>query len=194
MNPIDSKPRCFGNHSTLYANYHDTEWGKPVHDDRTLFEFLILEGAQAGLNWETVLKKREGYRQAFYQFDVLKVANMTDKELKELRTNESIIRNRLKIASARKNARVFIQIQQEFGSFSTYLWGFVHNTPIKGNWSTLKQIPVTTKESDALSKDLKKRGMSFVGSTIMYAYMQAVGLVNDHTQECWCYKSSKSGS
>lgn len=159
-----------------------------MHDDRHLFEMLILEGAQAGLSWETVLKKREGYRKAFYNFDVKKVAGMSDKVLEKLRENPEIIRNRLKIHSARKNARLFLEIQQEYGSFDKYLWGFVNNKPIKNHWKRFKQVPVTTPESDALSKDLKKRGMSFVGSTIIYAYMQAVGLVNDHLSSCWCYK------
>ncbi|MEM1281248.1 MAG: DNA-3-methyladenine glycosylase I [Cyanobacteria bacterium P01_H01_bin.152] len=186
---IDGKQRCFGNKpgQAFYADYHDNEWGIPVHSDRKLFEMLILEGAQAGLSWETILKKREGYRQAFHQFDPAKVAAMADTELEALRENPAIVRNRLKIAAARKNARVFLDIQAEFSSFDTYVWRFVNNQPIVGHWQTLEAVPVTTPESDALSKDLKKRGMTFVGSKIIYAYMQAVGMVNDHLTDCWCY-------
>lgn len=180
------KQRCFGDKpgQTLYARYHDEEWGVPVHDDRKHFEMLILEGAQAGLNWETILKKREGYRQAFHQFDPIKVAAMSDQELEVLRQNPNIIRNRLKIYSARKNAQAFLKIQQEFGSFDRYIWQFVDNQPIVNHWTKREQVPATTPISDALSKDLKKRGMSFVGSTIIYAYMQAAGLVNDHLITC----------
>jgi DNA-3-methyladenine glycosylase I len=186
----DGKMRCFGGQEgkELYGRYHDLEWGVPSHDDRHLFEMLILEGAQAGLSWETILKRRGGYKKAFHDFDAFKVAAMTDEELEALRGNEAIIRNRLKIYAARQNARVFLDIQKEFGSFDRYIWGFVHGRPIKNHWKHLKEAPVKTKESDALSKDLKKRGMTFVGSTIMYAYMQAVGLVNDHVAECWCIK------
>lgn len=187
MTSKQDKARCFGNSHPLYSEYHDNEWGIPSYDDKHLFEMLILEGAQAGLNWETILKKREGYRKAFHGFDVQKVAKMTDAALEKLRENPEIIRNRLKIFSARKNARVFIEIQKEFGSFSDYVWGFVDHNPIQNTWKTGKDVPATTPLSDALSKDLKKRGMSFVGSTIMYAYMQAVGLVNDHTRVCWRY-------
>ena len=179
--------RCFGNkpNQTLYAEYHDHEWGVPVHDDQHLFEMLILEGAQAGLSWETVLKKREGYREAFYHFDPYKVAAMKDAELEALRLNPKIIRNRLKIFSARQNARVFLAIQKEFCSFDAYVWGFVNHTPIRHHCHTLVELPVTTAHSDALSKDLQKRGMKFVGSTIMYAFMQAVGMVDDHFLGCW---------
>lgn len=186
----DGKRRCFGGQpgKELYAKYHDHEWGIPVHDDRHLFEMLILEGAQAGLNWETILKRRSGYREAFHQFDPLKVAYMSDSELNALLQNEKIIRNRLKIYSARQNAQVFLKIQQEYGTFNRYLWGFVKERPIVNQWQTLKEVPTSTQESNALSKDLKKRGMSFVGSTIIYAYMQAVGLVNDHLAGCWCQK------
>ncbi len=184
------KNRCFGNQigKEFYADYHDNEWGIPVHNDRHLFEMLILEGAQAGLSWETILKKRQGYRAAFHNFDPIKVAHMHDDELEALRNNPTIIRNRLKIHATRQNARVFTQIQKEFGSFDHYVWGFVKNKPIKGKWKTHKEIPTRTAESDALSKDLKKRGMTFVGSTIIYAYMQAVGLVNDHLKCCWRYE------
>ena len=183
----NEKSRCFGGGvgKELYAQYHDHEWGIPSHDDRHLFEMLILEGAQAGLSWETVLKKREGYRKAFYNFDPVKVAGMGDEELEILRENPDIIRNRLKIYAARQNARVFLQVQAEFGSFDRYLWSFIGGKPILNQWKDFREVPVTTPESDALSKDLKKRGMTFVGSTIMYAYMQAVGMVNDHTAMCW---------
>lgn len=181
--------RCFGSKpgQEYYAEYHDREWGVPVHEDRLLFEMLILEGAQAGLSWETVLKKRESYREAFHGFHPEKVAAMQDAELEAQMQNPGIIRNRLKIFSARRNARVFLEIQREFGSFDAYLWSFVDGQPIRGQWRALSDIPVKTPQSDALSKDLKKRGMNFVGSTIVYAYMQAVGLVNDHVQECWRY-------
>jgi DNA-3-methyladenine glycosylase I len=179
--------RCFGNApgKEFYAEYHDCEWGIPLHNDQQLFEMLILEGAQAGLSWETILKRREGYREAFHRFDPLKVANMSDPELEGLLQNDKIIRNRLKIYAARQNARVFLKIQEEFGSFDCYVWGFVKGVPIVHRKKQLKDIPVITPESDALSKDLKKRGMTFVGSTIIYAYMQAVGLVNDHLEDCW---------
>lgn len=189
----DGKIRCFGGEpgKQIYADYHDNEWGIPVHNDSHLFEMLILEGSQAGLSWETVLKKRQGYRKAFYYFDPVKVSAMSDKELEILRQNPEIIRNRLKIYAARKNAQVFLKIQKEFGSFDSYLWGFVRGTPIINEWKDFKDVPVTTQESDALSKDLKKRGMIFVGSIIIYAYMQAVGLVNDHTQGCWRYTNSR---
>ncbi len=180
------KKRCFGKQE-LYITYHDEQWGVPVHDDQPLFEMLILEGAQAGLSWETILKRRQGYQAAFHNFDVIKVANMSDQQLEALRQDQAIIRNRLKIYSARTNAQIFIKIQKEFGSFNHYLWTFVNHTPIINHWQKLTDVPVTTKESDALSTDLKKRGMKFVGSTIIYAYMQAVGLVNDHIKECWRY-------
>lgn len=186
------KIRCFGNGEgkEFYADYHDHEWGVPVHDDRHLFEMLTLEGAQAGLSWETVLKKREGYRQLFHQFDPTKVANMTDQELEKLTQDPAIIRNRRKIFSARQNAQVFLKIQEEFGSFDKYVWQFVEGKPIIGHWKTLQDVPCSTELSDSLSKDLKKRGMSFVGSTIIYSFMQAVGLVNDHLINCICYPAS----
>ncbi|NQY79064.1 MAG: DNA-3-methyladenine glycosylase I [Candidatus Caenarcaniphilales bacterium] len=185
------KNRCFGNKpgQELYAEYHDTEWGVPVHDDIKLFEMLILEGAQAGLSWETVLKKREGYRRAFKGFDPKKVAKMSDEELEALREDEGIIRNRLKIYSTRKNALVFLNIQKEFGSFDKYLWAYVSGKQIYNYWEKFEDVPVTTEISDAISKDLKKRGMSFVGSTIIYAYMQAVGLVDDHLTTCFLRNS-----
>ena len=183
----DNMTRCFGNGvgKEFYAAYHDEEWGVPVHDDRTLFEMLILEGAQAGLSWETVLRKREGYRAAFYHFDVGKVAQMTDAELEAQRQNPDIIRNRLKIYGTRQNARIFLKIQEEFGSIDSYLWRFVDGEPIINHSKDFEEVPVSTPISDALSKDLKKRGMTFVGTTIMYAYMQAVGLVDDHLESCW---------
>ncbi|MBX9744790.1 MAG: DNA-3-methyladenine glycosylase I [Chlamydiales bacterium] len=185
-----NKIRCFGSlpGKEFYAEYHDKEWGVPVHDDKHLFEMLILEGAQAGLSWETILKKREEYRKVFYHFDPSKVAQMTDDELNALLENKGIIRNRLKIYAARRNAKVFLQIQKEFGSFDKYVWGFVDGKPIVNRCKHLKQIPCSTPISDSLSQDLKKRGMTFVGSTIIYAFMQAVGLVDDHLIDCWCKK------
>lgn len=173
------------NNNPLYQKYHDEEWGVPVHDDVKLFEMLILEGAQAGLSWEIVLKKREGYRATFNNFDVKKCATMTDDELEALRQNPDIIRNRLKIFSVRKNALAFIQLQEEFGSFDKYIWGYVDGKTLVNNISSLSEIPTKTELSDKISKDLKKRGMSFVGSTIIYAYMQAIGMVNDHTIDCF---------
>lgn len=173
-----------------YIAYHDEEWGRPVRDDRTLFEKICLEGAQAGLSWITILKKRAGYRRAFYNFDVQKVAAMTDDQLEALRKNPEIVRNRLKIYSCRSNAQAFIKVQQEFGSFSKYLWSWVDDAPIVNQWSDIPQVPATTPLSDAIAKDLKKRGFKFVGSTIVYAYLQSMGVVNDHTTGCWCYPSS----
>ncbi|MEO0410121.1 MAG: DNA-3-methyladenine glycosylase I, partial [Cyanobacteria bacterium P01_A01_bin.135] len=186
----DGKSRCFGNKpgQDLYAAYHDKEWGVPVHDDHKHFEMLVLEGAQAGLSWETVLKKREGYRQAFKGLIPAKVAAMTDSELEALRQDTSIIRNRLKIYAARRNAQAFLAIQEKFGSYDAYVWKFVEGRPIVNHWDTFEAVPVTTPQSDALSKDLKRRGMTFVGSTIIYAYMQAVGMVYDHLTSCWCYE------
>jgi len=181
------KVRCFGNKpgQDLYAQYHDTEWGVPVYHDTRLFEFLILEGAQAGLSWETILKRRAGYAQAFHNFDPVKIANMSDQELEELRQDDRIIRNKLKIYAARQNAQIFLKIQKEFGSFNNYLWAFVEHKPVINCFANLQELPVQTVQSMALSKDLSKRGMKFVGSKIMYAYMQAVGLVNDHFTSCW---------
>lgn len=173
----------------LYLKYHDEEWGVPVYDDKKLFEFLILEGAQAGLSWITILRRREGYRKVFAQFDVEKVARFDKKKIASALKDEGIIRNRLKVESAVKNAQAFIKIQDEFGSFSDYQWQFVNGKPIINKWT--KKIPATTKESDAFSKDLKKRGFSFVGSTIMYAHMQAVGMVNDHLVTCFRHKQLK---
>lgn len=183
----DGKKRCFGGKpgKAFYAEYHDQQWGKPEHDERMLFEMLILEGAQAGLSWETILRKRAGYQAAFHNFDVQKVAAMTDAELEARLQNPDIIRNRLKVFATRRNALVFIKIQQEFGSFASYLWQYVDGKPIDTAWASYSEVPVTTALSDRISKDLKKRGMTFVGSTIIYSYMQAVGLVNDHLAECW---------
>lgn len=190
----DGKKRCFGNKpgQELYAEYHDNQWGIPVHDDQYLLEMLILEGAQAGLSWETVLKKRVGYRRAFHRFDAQKVAAMPGEELEALRHDAGIIRNRLKIYAARKNAIAFMEIQKEFGSFSDYLWAYVDHAPIINDWQSLEEVPITTPTSDTISKDLKKRGMSFVGPTIIYAYMQAVGLVDDHIKGCWCYERNRA--
>lgn len=184
----DGKKRCFGGQlgKEFYADYHDQQWGIPVHDDRELFEMLILEGAQAGLSWETILNKRAGYRAAFHDFDVQKVAAMTDDELTALLQNPQIVRNRLKVFAARKNAIAFIKIQQEFTSFNAYLWRFVNQQPIINQFKTFAEVPASTPLSDAISKDLKKRGMTFVGSTIIYAYLQGVGVVNDHLADCWC--------
>lgn len=170
-----------------YTRYHDEEWGAPVHDDLVHFEFLILEGAQAGLSWATILKKREGYRKAFANFDPAKAARFTDKKLEKILLDPGIVRNRLKVYAARNNARLFLEVQKEFGSFDNYIWGFVNGKPIVNKWKSLRQIPTTTKESDALSKDLIKRGFKFTGSTVMYSHMQACGLVNDHLVSCWRY-------
>ena len=182
---IDDKPRCFGSHSALYAHYHDTEWGVPVRDDRTLFEMLILEGAHAGLSWETILKKRDGYREVYHGFDVARVAAMSDDELARALLNPAIVRHRQKVPGARTNARIYMEMQDEFGGFSTWLWSHVDNEPLVGNWKTPGDIPAVTPLATAISKDLKKRGMTFVGPTIIYAYLQAVGVVNDHWQGCW---------
>jgi DNA-3-methyladenine glycosylase I len=171
--------------------YHDEEWGVPVHDDRKHFEFLILDGFQAGLSWKTILYRREGFRKAFSDFDVEKVAMYTEEQLEELMKDAGIIRNRLKIFGTVKNAKAFIEIQKEFGSFDAYIWQFTGNQTIVGERKTFKEIPATSKESDAMSKALKKRGFTFVGSTICYAYMQAAGMVNDHTVDCFRYHTSK---
>lgn len=172
----------------LYIAYHDTEWGVPLHDDRRLFEFLVLEGAQAGLSWITILRKRENYRKAFDQFDAEKVARYTPKKIEKLLQNPGIVRNRLKVAAAVTNARAFLDVQEEFGSFDAYSWRFVDGKPIQNRWKAIKQLPAKTPESDAFSKDLKKRGFTFVGSTIIYAHMQACGMVNDHTVDCFRHK------
>jgi DNA-3-methyladenine glycosylase I len=172
----------------LMVEYHDREWGVPVHDDRKHFQFLVLEAAQAGLSWSIVLKKREGYRRAFSQFDPEKVARYTEKRVQKLIVNPAIIRNRLKIESAIRNARAFLAIQKEFGSFDAYCWQFVDGQPKPNRWKATREIPATSRQSDAFSKDLKRRGFSFVGSTVMYAHMQAVGMVNDHLVDCFRYR------
>lgn len=171
----------------IYVKYHDEEWGVPVHDDRKHFEFIILEGAQAGLSWITILKRRDGYRRVFHQFDPEKVAAMTEADIENALQDEGIIRNRLKVNSAVKNANAFLEIQKEFGSFDKYIWQFVDNKPVKNSFKAMKQLPASTELSDRVSKDLKDRGMSFVGSTIIYAHLQATGLVNDHTTDCFRY-------
>jgi DNA-3-methyladenine glycosylase I len=175
----------------LYILYHDKEWGVPVHDDSKLFEFLILEGAQAGLSWITILRKRENYRKAFDRFDAEKVARYTVKDVARLLKDEGIVRNRLKIESAIRNARAFLKVQDEFGSFDAYNWRFVDGKPLVNRWKSLKEIPSRTPVSDAFSKDLKQRSFNFVGSTIMYAHMQAVGMVNDHVIGCFRHKQVK---
>ena len=167
--------------------YHDEEWGVPVHDERLLLEAIILDGAQAGLSWSTILHKRENYRKAFHQFDPLMVASYKEKDVKRLLADPGIVRNRLKIASAINNAQRFLEVQREFGTFDKYIWSFVGGKPMVNKWKTLKQMPATSPQSDALSADLKQRGFKFVGSTIIYAFMQAVGMVNDHVVTCWRY-------
>ncbi|MEM9257151.1 MAG: DNA-3-methyladenine glycosylase I [Pseudomonadota bacterium] len=169
----------------LYVRYHDTEWGVPVRDDAKLFEFLILEGAQAGLSWITILRKREGYRTLFDGFDANKIARYSDRKLNTLLKDARIIRNRLKVYGARQNARAFLEVQEQVGSFSDYIWGFVDGEPVQNHWQTLQEVPATTPVSDALSKDMKQRGFTFVGSTILYAHMQATGMVNDHLVSCF---------
>jgi DNA-3-methyladenine glycosylase I len=171
----------------LYVAYHDEEWGVPVFDDRRLFEFLILEGAQAGLSWSTILKKREGYRAAFDGFDPVIVAGYDERKTAELLADAGIVRNRLKVASAVSNARAFLEVQVEYGSFSDYIWGFVDGAPIQNHWPTLAEIPAKTPLAETISKDLKKRGFRFVGPTIVYAHMQATGMVNDHLVSCYRY-------
>ncbi len=183
----DGLVRCFGNRRGQedLAHYHDTEWGVPVHDNRHLFEMLTLEGAQAGLSWEVVLRKRAGYRRAFHDFDIARVAEMSDEDLAPLREDAGIFRNRLKIASTRSNARAILELQRGEGSFAAYLWGFVDGRPIVNNFETLAEVPASTPLSDRLSKDMKRRGFSFVGTTIIYSFMQGVGMVNDHITTCW---------
>lgn len=169
----------------LYRNYHDNEWGTPIYDDETIFEFLVLETFQAGLSWYTILSKREDFRKAFNNFDYEKIARYSESKMRLLEQDSGIIRNKLKIKATVTNAQAFIKIQEEFGSFSKYIWDFVGGKPIDNNPKTLKDVPATTEISDALSKDLKKRGFKFVGSTVMYAHMQATGMVNDHVENCW---------
>lgn len=173
----------------LYIKYHDEEGGKPVYDDETIFEFLVLESFQAGLSWITILKKRENFREAFDHFNYQKIATYTDEKIEELMNNAGIVRNRLKILATINNAQRFMEIQQEFGSFSKYIWNFVNGKPMVNTFKTIQEVPATTDISDALAKDLKKRGFKFLGSTVMYAHMQATGMVNDHIVSCVCYKS-----
>jgi DNA-3-methyladenine glycosylase I len=185
--------RCdWADRSELEQSYHDHEWGVEIHDDRTLFEFLVLEGAQAGLSWSTILRKREGYRRAFDHFDARKISRYSENTVSRLLTNPEIIRNRLKINATITNARAFLQVQKEFGSFDRYIWQFVNGKPIQNSWRKMTDIPSTTPESDAMSKDLQKRGFKFIGPTICYAFMQAVGMVNDHVVDCFRYKDLKS--
>ena len=188
--PVIRCPWCENSSlGNLYTDYHDIEWGVPVHDDRVLFELLILEGAQAGLSWSTILNKRENYREAFAGFDPLKVARFSDKKLAALLLDPGIVRNRLKIQSAVINAKAFLAVQEEFGSFDAYMWAFVGGKPKQNHWSAMTEVPAKTLESDAMSADLKKRGFKFIGSTICYAFMQATGMVNDHLLGCFRRKA-----
>ncbi|PFN97730.1 DNA-3-methyladenine glycosylase I [Bacillus sp. AFS076308] len=189
----DKEIRCgWVNQDPLYISYHDHEWGVPVYDDRQLFEYLNLEGAQAGLSWYTILKKRENYRQAFDHFEPAKIIRYDENKIAELLQNEGIVRNKLKINAVITNAKAFYSVVEEFGSFQTYIWSFVDGKPIQNHFSEMSEVPATTEISDRLSKDLKKRGFKFVGSTICYAFMQAVGMVNDHITTCMCYKRLNS--
>lgn len=193
MSEITPRFRCsWAGSDPLYIRYHDEEWGVPVHDDRLLFEFLVLEGAQAGLSWITILKKREAYRRAFCGFDPEVVAGFDEVKIEELLGDGGIVRNRLKIRAAVINARAFLAVQSEFGSFDRYIWSFVDTRPIQNSWQNLKDIPASTQVSDSMSRDLKKRGFTFVGSTICYAFMQAVGMVNDHTTDCFRWRELAS--
>jgi DNA-3-methyladenine glycosylase I len=185
---VKALKRCWPTEDPLYIKYHDEEWGRPVHNDRLLFEFLILEGAQAGLSWITVLKKRQNYKKAFDNFDAKKIVKYKAAKIKALLKNEGIIRNRLKIASTITNAQAFLEVKKEFGTFDKYIWQFVDYKTKKNRWPSLKQIPARTSESDAMSIDLKKRGFRFVGTTICYAFMQACGLVNDHVKGCFTHR------
>ncbi len=186
------KKRCWGNVSPLMEKYHDEEWGTPLHDETRLFEFLILDGAQAGLSWNTILNKRENFRTALDNFDYTKIAQYDETKKAELMTNPGIIRNRLKIESLSKNARAFMAIQKEFGSFDAYLWDFVNGVPIQNGWTSWSDVPAKTDLSEQISKDLKKRGFKFVGPTIIYAFMQAIGMVNDHLVDCFMYEDIKN--
>lgn len=186
---MNTKKRCpWAGDIPIYIDYHDKEWGKECHDDNKLFEMLILEGAQAGLSWITILKKREAYRKAFDGFDPQKVALYSTDKVEELMNNKGIVRNRLKINAAIINAKAFLKIVEEYGSFDKFIWSYVDYTPIIGHWKSINEVPITTPISDKISKDLKKRGFKFVGSTIIYSYMQAIGMVNDHIVECFVYK------
>ena len=187
--------RCeWADRGDLEQSYHDNEWGVPIHDDRSLFEFLISEGAQAGLSWSTILKKREGYRKAFNNFDARKISKYSEADFPRLLHNSEIIRNRLKISATITNARAFLQLQKEFGSFDNYIWQFVKGKTIRNSWKKITDIPSSTPESDAMSKDLKRRGFKFVGTTICYAFMQAVGMVNDHVVGCFRYGELKNNA
>lgn len=188
VSPMEKSTRCFGNKDPLMAEYHDTEWGVPMHDDRELFGLIILEGAQAGLSWRTVLHRREAYRKAYAGFDPVAVAEFTPDRLEDIRENSGVIKNKLKIASAVKNAKGFIAIQREYGSFDRYLWEYVNHKPVMNHFNSWKEVPAETELSTRISKDLKKRGFTFVGPTIMYAYMQSVGMVNDHLTTCFRYQ------
>ena len=186
--------RCeWANRSELEQSYHDNEWGVAVHDDRSLFEFLVLEGAQAGLSWSTILRKREGYRKAFENFDAQKISRYSGNDISRLLVNSEIIRNKLKINATITNARAFLQVQEQFGSFDHYIWQFVHGRPIQNSWERMIDIPSSTPESEVMSNDLQKRGFKFVGATICYAFMQAVGMVNDHVVDCFRYEELKNG-
>jgi DNA-3-methyladenine glycosylase I len=187
---LDNKIRCtwVNGGNQLYYDYHDKEWGVPVHDDQLLFEFLTLEGAQAGLSWATILNKREGYRKAFDNFVIEKVAKYDDKKIAELLENPDIVRNKLKVNSTVSNACLILEVQKEFGSFDAYIWQFSGAKALKNHWKDSSEVPVSTEESDAMSKDLKKRGFKFIGTTICYAFMQATGMVNDHTIDCFCHQ------
>jgi DNA-3-methyladenine glycosylase I len=190
----NQRKRCewVGLSDALMRAYHDREWGVPIHDDRRHFEFLVLEGAQAGLSWSIILKKREGYRRAFSDFNPAKIARYSEQRIRKLLADPGIIRNRMKIAATVRNARAFLEVQEEFGSFDDYCWRFVDGRPRQNRWRSIKQIPATSPESDAFSKDLKQREFSFVGSTVIYAHMQAVGMVNDHLVDCYRYKEVRN--
>lgn len=189
---MKTKQRCdWCSDDPLYIEYHDNEWGRPVYDDRKLFEFLILEGAQAGLSWITILKKRDRYRQQFAEFDATKMARFSDKKIATLLEDPGIIRNRLKVNAAVTNARCYLDVCDEYGNFKDYIWQFVDGAPIVNHWRRMDQVPVSTERSDAMAKDLKKRGFKFVGTTICYAYMQAVGMVNDHLTSCFLYSNKE---
>jgi DNA-3-methyladenine glycosylase I len=191
MKPKKEQQRCHWAQKPRMVEYHDKEWGKPVHDDRVLFEFLILEGAQAGLSWETILNKRENYRRAFDQFDAAKIARYDKRKVRQLLADAGIVRNRLKIAATISNAAAFLEVRREFGSFDKYIWQFVGGRTKKNDWATSRKIPARSAESDAMSKDLKARGFRFVGTTICYAFMQAVGMVNDHALDCFRYRMKR---
>lgn len=189
MSKVKSQDRCsWCGEDPLYVAYHDQEWGVPLHDEQKLFEFLILEGAQAGLSWLTILKKRDAYRKAYYQFEIEKVARFNSRSIERLMNNSGIVRNRLKIEASIDNARAFLEVQDEFGSFDEYIWQYVDHRPIQNQWKRLRDIPASTKESKQMSKDLQQRGFRFVGPTICYAFMQAVGMVNDHVTNCFRHR------